>query len=252
MGYNKRQHLQDNIAAIRAFWEWQDRMGTSAPPSDELKNIAQKYTGFGGIKCVLFPAEKDSDIELWPSDRELFPLVRELYALLQSHCPDPQEYERIKSGLRSSVLTAFFTPPQIVNAIRDCLEITGIMPSRFLDPSAGIGQFASSFTATSSPLEVVCFEKDILSGSILSVLHPNHSNFIEGFENIDKSYTNYFDVAASNIPFGKMSVFDPSFLSGEIVGNVRRESLKTVHNYFFIKGLDTLREGGLLAYITSQ
>ena len=33
---------------------------------------------------------------------------------------------------------------------------------------------------------------------------------------------------------------------------VRKFSLAAVHNYFFLKGMDTLREGGILAYITTS
>ena len=33
---------------------------------------------------------------------------------------------------------------------------------------------------------------------------------------------------------------------------LKRESTRTIHNYFFVKGLDTIKEGGLLAFITSQ
>jgi hypothetical protein len=45
-------------------------------------------------------------------------------------------------------------------------------------------------------------------------------------------------------------VFDNAFLkSGD---NAKRQSTRAIHNYFFIKGVETLREGGLLAFITSQ
>ena len=31
-----------------------------------------------------------------------------------------------------------------------------------------------------------------------------------------------------------------------------RQASKSLHNYFFLKGLDQVREGGLIAFITSQ
>ena len=58
----------------------------------------------------------------------------------------------------------------------------------------------------------------------------------------------YFDVVSSNIPFGDIRVFDPSFDNG----TARRFALNSLHNYFFAKGLDAVREGGVLAFITSQ
>lgn len=33
---------------------------------------------------------------------------------------------------------------------------------------------------------------------------------------------------------------------------MKRSAANTLHNYFFAKGLDTLRDGGVLAFITSQ
>lgn len=53
---------------------------------------------------------------------------------------------------------------------------------------------------------------------------------------------------SSNIPFGDIRVFDPSFDNG----TARRFALNSLHNYFFAKGLDAVREGGILAFITSQ
>lgn len=53
---------------------------------------------------------------------------------------------------------------------------------------------------------------------------------------------------SSNIPFGDIRIFDPSFDNG----TARRFALNTLHNYFFVKGLDAVREGGILAFITSQ
>ena len=47
-----------------------------------------------------------------------------------------------------------------------------------------------------------------------------------------------------------MAVFDPSFTKSKSL--VRQHAAKSLHNYFFLKGLDNIREGGILAFITSQ
>ena len=54
---------------------------------------------------------------------------------------------------------------------------------------------------------------------------------------------------ASNIPFGTINVFDADF---ERRGTPYKQSLKAIHNYFFIKAMELLNEGGLLAFITSR
>ena len=73
---------------------------------------------------------------------------------------------------------------------------------------------------------------------------------IDGFQSIQPYYNNYFDVVSSNIPFGNTRVYDRDFDRSEDA--VRKFSLAAVHNYFFLKGMDTLREGGILAYITTS
>ena len=72
----------------------------------------------------------------------------------------------------------------------------------------------------------------------------------EGFEKIERDFNGYFDVAASNVPFGDFAVADPAYaVSKEIA---YRQATKTIHNYFFLKALDYVREGGLVAFIASQ
>ncbi|KAA6311017.1 hypothetical protein EZS27_037779, partial [termite gut metagenome] len=70
------------------------------------------------------------------------------------------------------------------------------------------------------------------------------------FENIEARYNGYFDVVASNIPFGDVRVFDPAY--SHVKDDAHRQASGTIHNYFFMKGVDCVREGGLVAFITSQ
>jgi len=71
-----------------------------------------------------------------------------------------------------------------------------------------------------------------------------------GFEEIESRYNNHFDVVSSNIPFGDVAAFDISF--SKSIDKVKQQACRSIHNYFFLKGMDTLREGGILAFITSQ
>ena len=131
--------------------------------------------------------------------------------------------------------------------MQEALLVPEIRPERFLDPSAGTGMFIS--TLKDVP-EIHCFEKDRLTGRILSSLYPESRVTIDGFQSIQPYYNNYFDVVSSNIPFGNTRVYDRDFDRSE--DTVRKFSLAAVHNYFFLKGMDTLREGGILAYITTS
>ena len=131
--------------------------------------------------------------------------------------------------------------------MQEALLVPEIRPKRFLDPSAGTGMFIS--TLKDVP-EIHCFEKDRLTGKILSSLYPENRVTIDGFQSIQPYYNNYFDVVSSNIPFGNTRIYDRDFDRGN--DPVRKSSLAAVHNYFFLKGMDTLREGGILAYITTS
>ncbi|MDT9694049.1 hypothetical protein Q5762_38130, partial [Streptomyces sp. P9(2023)] len=89
-------------------------------------------------------------------------------------------------------------------------------PNRFLEPSAGTGAFISSFNNIAPEADVKSFEKDLLTGKILSHLYPQDKVRLEGYEKMDGRYAQHFDVIASNIPFGDVSVFDPLLSNHEI------------------------------------
>ncbi len=97
---------------------------------------------------------------------------------------------------------------------------------------------------------MLAYEKDLLTGKILSALHSSILTRIEGFEKIERDFNGYFDVAASNVPFGDFAVADPAYAVSKDVAY--RQATKTIHNYFFLKALDQVREGGLVAFIASQ
>lgn len=170
-----------------------------------------------------------------------------LHELLREYSKDEKEYKAYIQSLKNSVLTAFYTPQAVAAAIQEPLRSAGILPERFLDPSAGTGVFINGLKDIP---EVHCFEKDRLTGKILSSLYPESRVTIDGFQSIQPFYNNYFDVVSSNIPFGNTRVYDRDFDRSEDA--VRKSSLGAVHNYFFLKGMDTLREGGILAYITTS
>jgi len=248
MAFNRKAKLRDNIEAIRTVFEL-DKAKRQA--TSEEKEILSRYCGFGGLKCILNPATNLSDTARWAkSDLELFPLTAELHRIIRDNTATEAEYKRYVDSLKSSILTAFYTPPEIVSAIADTLQEHGITPQRLLDPSAGQGAFIASFSQQALHAEVMAFEKDLLTGKLLSHLYPDHKIRVEGFEKIELPFNGYFDVVSSNIPFGDVAVFDPVFSGSK--NNARRQSTKAIHNYFFVKGLDAVRDGGIVAFITSQ
>ena len=248
MAYNRLQKLRDNIEAIRTAF----RLSAEQRPADDAEwDTLSRYAGFGGLKCILFPADELADAARWTkSDRELFAPTVELRRLIRECSNDEREFSRYMDSLKASVLTAFYTPKHVVEAISQSLQYASVEPKRFLDPSAGSGAFVDAFTWINLYGERIAFEKDALTGLILSQLYPRTTVRTEGFEKIGHDYDGYFDVVSSNIPFGDISVPDPEYATRKELAY--RKSVSAIHNYFFLKGLDTVREGGIMAFITSQ
>ena len=243
--------MRDNIEAIRLALRLGVAGRTAQTP--EEREVLRKYAGFGGLKCILNDANELSDAAKWSkSDIELFMPTVELRRLIHDYSKDDKEFAQYMDSLKTSVLTAFYTPLPVVDALSDALKYSGVEVKSFLEPSAGQGAFIDSFLRNDRypGTEVLAYEKDLLTGKILSALHPSILTRIEGFEKIERDFNGYFDVAASNIPFGDFAVADPAYaVSKEIA---YRQATKTIHNYFFLKSLDQVREGGLVAFIASQ
>ena len=251
MAYNRLQTMRDNIEAIRMAFSLGVK-GRGAQTAEEIA-VLRKYVGFGGVKCILNDANELADAAKWSkSDIELFAPTVELRRLIHDYSHNDREFKDYMDSLKASVLTAFYTDNRIVDAISDALKYSGVEIKSFLEPSAGQGAFIDSFLRNDRypGAEVLAYEKDLLTGKILSALHPSILTRIEGFEKIERDFNGYFDVAASNVPFGDFAVADPAHAVSKEIGY--RQASKSLHNYFFLKGLDQVREGGLIAFITSQ
>ena len=248
MAFNRKQKLRENIEAIRTAFTL-DREGRT--PTARERALLERYCGFGGLKCILNPARELTDAVHWAkSDLELFAPTVELHRLIRENSRDETEYKRYTDSLKASVLTAFYTPQAIADTIADVLHDRKVRPRLVLEPSAGMGAFISPVLSNNPQAEVMAFEKDLLTGKMLGHLYPQQKIRTEGFEKIEKPFLNHFDLAISNIPFGDFGVFDAEFSRSASFG--RRSAQKAIHDYFFLKGLDAVRDGGIVAFVTSQ
>ena len=247
MAFNRKQKLRDNIEAIRTAFTL-DREGRT--PTERERVLLGRYCGFGGLKCILNPARELTDAVHWAkSDLELFAPTVELHRIIRENSRDDMEYKRYTDSLKASVLTAFYTPQAITDTIADVLHDRKVRPRLVLEPSAGMGAFINPVLSNNPQAEVTAFEKDLLTGKMLGHLYPQQKIRTEGFEKIEKPFLNRFDLAISNIPFGDIAVFDAEYEKKSVM---HRIAAKKVHTYFFLKGLDAVRDGGVVAFITSQ
>ena len=244
MSYNKLKSLVANVEAIETAMkiQVQGRQATA-----EEKEILSRYSGFGGIKEVL---NIGTDKPIGGDMKEPIQRLQELINAYP-HFTEPMRHNVIE-GIKASVLTAFYTPKFLVDAVVRQIHATfgenGLKMRSFLEPSAGIGGFLP--IAMSGTYDYA-IEKDLISGMILSLLHENTLTRTIGFEEIGEQGFEHttFDVIASNIPFGNFRVFDAELWKK---GGMYEQATKTIHNYFFVKAMELLNEGGLLAFITSR
>ena len=244
MSYSKLKSLVANVEAIATAMKVRidDRQAT-----DEEKEVLSRYSGFGGIKDVL-----NIGTEHTVSDDVAEP-IRKLQDLIGAYpYYDDAMRQAVINSIKSSVLTAFYTPKFLVDAVTRQIHATFkdncLQMSAFLEPSAGIGGFLPvSMPGTRS----YAFEKDCLTGLILSLLYDEATTVTAGFETIADQHLEHesFDVIASNIPFGNFRVFDAEMWKK---GGMYEQSAKTIHNYFFVKAMELLNEGGLLAFVAPR
>ena len=247
MAYNVSQKLKDNLQAIRIALDYQNGRPLSVEDAGNLK----KYSGFGGIKVVLYPCGSQEEWQSNGATKEDLKHHREimqLHDLLKENYPETA-YKEIIASLRNSVLTAFYTPEVVPKTLYSVLAAQGIQPKRLYEPSAGSGVFISEAVTIFPELEqITAVEKDRLTGLVLSAINSSLSvktdTHIIGFEEAPIKDNGSYDLVVSNIPFGNFSVYDESFPDKELSGKI--------HNYFFVKGLDKLAEGGLMAFISTD
>ncbi len=83
-------------------------------------------------------------------------------------------------------------------------------------------------------------EIDSISGRIAQKLYPEANIAINGYEKI-KLEKGSFDLAVGNVPFGNHGVNDKTKAYKGLL----------IHDYFFAKSLDSVRSGGIVAFVTS-
>ena len=213
------QRLKNNIEAINVL-KTLEKENRSARKDEQ--EILAKYIGWGGLSDV-FNEEKEGQ---WLDARNF----------LKENLTE-EEYNRA----RGSTLTAFYTPKVVIDAIYESLSNLGFEKGNILEPSAGTGRFIGNLPEEMKESNFYGVELDSISGQIAKELYPNANIQIKGFEETNFS-NNLFDVAIGNIPFGEFKVADREYERNNFL----------IHDYFFAKTLDKVRDGGIIAFITSS
>ena len=115
--------------------------GRTAQTAEE-QEILRKYAGFGGLKCILNDANELADAAKWSkSDIELFAPTVELRRMIHDYSHNDKEFKEYMDSLKASVLTAFYTPQPVVDAVSDVLKYSGVDVKRFFGTVGRSGRF---------------------------------------------------------------------------------------------------------------
>ena len=213
------ERLNNNLEAISML----NRVESGQRELDSTaQEVLARYVGWGGLSEV-FDESKGGQ---W----------KEARAFLKENLSHA-EYE----AARESTLTSFYTPKTVIDGIYKTLSDMGFKQGNILEPSMGIGNFIGNIPDEMNKSKFYGIELDSVSGRIGKLLYPESEVQIKGLEETSFS-NNFFDAVIGNIPFGEYKVNDREYNKNNFL----------IHDYFFAKSIDKVRNGGIIAFITSS
>ncbi|MDV6022963.1 Eco57I restriction-modification methylase domain-containing protein [Streptococcus canis] len=213
------ERLNNNLEAISML----SRIESGQRELDiTAQEVLARYVGWGGLADV-FDEEKGGQ---W----------KEARSFLKENLSQA-EYE----AARESTLTSFYTPKTIIDGVYKTLSDMGFKSGNILEPSMGIGNFIGNLPDEMRRSKFYGVELDSISGRIGKLLYPESDIQIKGLEETSFS-NNFFDAVIGNVPFGEYKVNDREYNRNNFL----------IHDYFFAKSIDKVRNGGVIAFITSS
>jgi len=211
-----KSKFRANVDAIRTLKTLESE---KRPATAEEKETLSRYVGWGAI-----PQAFDKSADKWSAE------YKELSELLT-----PEEYRQA----RSTVGDAFYTSPTVIDGIYEALGNFGFEGGNVLEPAMGVGNFFGCMPKEMQEnSHLYGVEIDSISGRIAQALYPDADIAISGFEK--NSFQNgCFDVAVGNVPFGELGFKD------------EKHSTTKLHDYFFMEAMDKVKNGGIVAFVTS-
>ena len=212
-----KQKYARNIEAIRTLFQLeQEHRGATA----EEQQVLSQYVGWGGLADAFDPNKEN-----WSAE---YTQLKELLS--------EDEY----AAARASTLNAHYTSPTVIRGIYDAVERMGFQSGNILEPSMGVGNFFGMLPTSMADSRLYGVELDSITGRIAKKLYPQADITVAGFETTDRR--DFYDLAVGNVPFGQYKVNDKAY----------NKLGFSIHNYFFVKAIDQVRPGGVVAFVTSR
>lgn len=200
---------KNNLAALKML------LGLDDYADEDQQTILSSYEGWGGLSSYFEVEEKKVQLET---------LVG----------------ENTYKGIKSSILTSYYTNEKIINFMYQILSEIGVKGKlNILDPCMGTGNFYRMLPDTLQDSNLYGVELEETSCNIAKQLFQKANIQNCAFEKADLP-DNYFDLIIGNVPFSDFSAADNTYGSC------------LIHDYFFLKALDLARPGGIVAMITTK
>ena len=213
-----------NIAAIETLLKIESEKRLATP---EEQKIMARYSGWGGTAQAFVADNENVSADSWGARQTR---LRELLTA--------DEY----TAARSSTLTSFYTPPEVIDSVYLALERFQFEGGNILEPSMGVGNFFAKMPdEMRADSKLYGVELDSISGRIAKQLYPEDNIQIKGFEKTTFK-NNSFDVVIGNIPFGDYGIADKAYDKYHF----------KIHDYFAAKAVDKVKPGGIVAIVTSK
>ncbi|MFT9159458.1 MAG: DEAD/DEAH box helicase family protein [Acetobacter sp.] len=221
-----KTRARDNVTAIEtlATLEREDRNAT-----EQEQAILSRFVGFGASDLAnsLFPRAGEGYRAGW----------EDIGKALHNATSEAE-----RASLARATQYAHYTPDPIISAIWAMLVARGFRGGSVLEPGCGTGLFlAARPERLEGRIAFTGIEFDSISARIARRLYPKqwirHEDFTKA-----KLPTGY-DLAIGNPPFSNRTVHNPELR--ELWGF-------SLHDFFIARAIETLRPGGIAAFVTSR
>lgn len=183
------------------------------PATTAEKNILAKYKGWGGLADAFTS---------YSTNRELKEMLSE------------EEYNAAKRSTQN----AHYTSLDVIEAMYKGLEHMGFTGGNLLEPSMGTGNFFGMLPKDiAKKTKLYGVEMDSITGRIAQALYSDADIKIAPYQDV-RYNDGSFDVAVGNVPFSSTTY-------------PYKGEKHMLHDYFFVKTLDKVKDGGIVMFITS-
>ena len=240
-GVTTNYHIEDPDALIggtpkvrflrnkKAIEVAQELLDNDRSATKEERNAMAAYTGWGSFGQELFQGTWEKPIykDGWKEENDW---------LRDTLGKDAWE------EAQNSIINAHYTDPYTINSMWEMAKNMGFKGGKVLEPSMGVGNFFGLMPkGIAEKSQLTGIELDRTTGRMAQALYPQANIQIKGYEE-SRTPDNFYDMIIGNVPFGNFNIADRRY------GKLK----PLIHDFFFLKGIDQLKPGGIMMAITTK